>query len=187
MLIIKGHSGEFHNALQLLRSFLGKKGSSFPQLIMANRIGCTFRFPFSNSSAQNMFISNARQENQIERNIVFKKKMGDYFGQLTRVIRQDLMRCKGDNVVMHIQVKACLRRTCLPSCGHEKVVNEYEEFLLYEQLNGTEIVYDDEWEELMKENGPQLKAANSAPLMNNLPQFSQLSRSDTTSFVFRTQ
>ena len=75
----------------------------------------------------------------------------------------------------------------MPSCGHEKVVNEYEEFLLYEQLNGTEIVYDDEWEELMEENGPQLKAANSAPLMNNLPQFSQLSRSDSTSLFFSDQ
>lgn len=57
------------------------------------------------------------------------------------------------------------------------MVNEYEEFL-YEQLNASEVVYDDEWEEMMLEDGPQLKAANSAQRISNLPQFSQLSRYD---------
>jgi len=57
------------------------------------------------------------------------------------------------------------------------VVNEYEEFL-YEQLNASEVVYDDEWEEMMLEDGPKLKAANYAQRKSNLPQFSQLSRSE---------
>ena len=57
------------------------------------------------------------------------------------------------------------------------MVNEYEEFL-YEQLNASEVIYDDEWEEMMLEDGPKLKAANSAQRISNLPQFSQLSRSD---------
>jgi len=79
-----------------------------------------------------------------------------------------------EHVYLQCQVKACLRRSCLPSCGREDVVNEYEEFL-YEQLNASEVVYDDEWEEMMLEDGPQLKAANSAQRKSNLPQFSQLS------------
>jgi len=79
-----------------------------------------------------------------------------------------------EHVYLQCQVKACLRRSCLPSCGREDVVNEYEEFL-YEQLNASEVVYDDEWEEMMLEDGPKLKAANYAQRKSNLPQFSQLS------------